>query len=207
MGAWGSGCFENDEALDFAGGLTAESGWAPVAAALDAVGEPGEDTDAGASSAALAAAELVAASRGHAPADLPSGAKPFLESVEAPSADLVAQASEAVSRVLMEPSELVELWAESDDAEAWNRAVTDLIDRLSKPARPRLRSDVGKNSLTAFDCAICRDRIAEQDLVALAVRRPLESNAFDREIYVHAACLNAKLHPGRIIQWWRPEAE
>ena len=204
MGAWGAGSFQNDVALDFVGGLTPGAAWTPIAAALQAVGEPGEYTDADDASVVLAAAEIIAASRGHAAADLPDGAEPFLQSVDAATSELVGQASEAVSRVLMEPSELLELWAESGDSEAWNRAVTDLIDRLGKPARPRRRPALEKSSLTAFNCSICTEQIAEQDLVALAVKRPLDPVSFDREIYVHAACLNAKLHPTRLVQWWRP---
>jgi len=47
------------------------------------------------------------------------------------SDDLANKARQAVNRVLIPPSELLELWAESDEAALWKPAVDDVLSRLS----------------------------------------------------------------------------
>lgn len=202
MGAWGPGGFANDDALDFVGGLESAAGWAPIREALKAVGPPEEETEAGTGSVALAAAELVAASRGHAPTDLPAEASAFLDVVDPADGELVALASDAVSRVLFEPSELVELWAESDDRGEWNRAVSDLIARLGRPQKERA-GPAPESVLTAMVCSFCNAQIEKSELVSMKLSRPEDPSGFERGIYAHAQCLNAGLHPARLVQWWR----
>lgn len=203
MGAWGAGAFENDDALDWIADLDPAKGWAHVVSAFDAVTAPGEYTDVDVGTATVAAAEVVAASRGWPAPDLPDTLLPYLRSVGAADADLTARASAALSNVLLEPSELVELWAESEDAEKWNLAITGLVERLSMsprklaPPAPRPKSGPG-----GFICAFCNERIDKKELVVMTLERD-PGEHFERRIYGHFACLNSKTHPARIVQWWR----
>lgn len=150
MGAWGTGIFENDEAMDWL------AGWEEAAEGEGTADEPGRiafvigalavvveykgylDIDAG--ECALAAAEVVAAAGGKPGASL-TGSEPPLKALAAwakgPGAKILNQpevrtlAVEAIDRSLAEESELAELWTESDEAEAWRAGVTDLRKRLS----------------------------------------------------------------------------
>lgn len=118
MGAWGAGNFENDDALDLLGELTPESCAARLAEIFEAVstaGMQGESLEAPDGCNVLAAAELIAAARGYASRDLPDEAGPLVEALKEPAAELAQKAASAVSSVLMASSELVELWAESDE--------------------------------------------------------------------------------------------
>lgn len=137
MGTWGTGSFENDTAADF-GALVAESAdLAPLRKALDAVGAAGTgDLDAPLAEEALAAAEVVARLQGR------FGVRSaYSEAVDAwcgrvglkPDPDLVALTLRALDRIVAPPSELLELWAESDDAAAWKAGVADLRGRVAGP--------------------------------------------------------------------------
>jgi hypothetical protein len=80
-------------------------------------------------SAALAAAEVVAAARGHPAALLPDEVTAWLRSNRAEVSQLdTALALSAVDRVLAEKSELRELWMDGGDA--WMEGVQDLRRRL-----------------------------------------------------------------------------
>lgn len=201
MGAWGAGNFENDDALDFVGGLTLESIEQQVRDALAAVDvEDGAEVDATASAYALAAAELVAASRGHLSADFPQDAVGLTKGLKA--ADLKELACEAVSRVLMR-SELVALWAEADEPAEWNRVITDLVKRLGEKPRKEPSAAKPKTKMTPCQCSFCLEQIPEDELVNLDLSMPLTPDTMPCIIYAHAACLNARLHPSCIQQWWR----
>lgn len=124
MGAWGEGVFENDQAGDWLDHLV-ESGKPKEidkALTLAIKARPGK-LDADDAAAALAAAEVVAAARGHRHADLPDEAKEWLaESDYAPTAEAVALSVKAASRV-RDDSELMELWAEGDELAAWKGGI------------------------------------------------------------------------------------
>ncbi|MEZ5391945.1 MAG: DUF4259 domain-containing protein [Bryobacterales bacterium] len=205
MGAWGPGNFENDDALDLLGELSpGDAG--PLEKLFDAAcaaGMQGEEIDATAAAQALAAAELVSAARGHAPDDLPDDAIPLVKGLKKPAANLVEKAISAVSYVLMR-SELVELWAESDEPEAWNRVASGLVSRLDAPVRSQQLKKKERNADSGCLCSFCGESIPVPELVTLEMRRPWSSAGVSRGIYAHEACLNAKLHPRHIVQWWTP---
>jgi hypothetical protein len=69
MGAWGAGAFDNDDALDWLSELVDSPDFALGRAVLDVTAL--EYLEAPEGSAALAAAEVVAAARGHPAALLP----------------------------------------------------------------------------------------------------------------------------------------
>lgn len=135
MGTWDVGSFGNDTAADWAIGLEEADNLSYVQAALDRVAsaEATKPVPSEAAEEAIAAAEVVARLRGQwgeedaysAPADEWVRANPFT----APSA-LVEKAVAVLDRVLTPPSELLELWEETDEAGAWIQAVRELRGRL-----------------------------------------------------------------------------
>ena len=138
MGAWGTGPFENDDALDWLARFEGE-GAAAVEAALDAVLDAVLDgtaayleRDLGAS--ALAAAEVVAAMRGRPGPELPPQVASLLAAAHpgAPSDATLGRTRRAVDRAA-DPrhSEVAELWAEVDDGAVWRRTVDELRRRLA----------------------------------------------------------------------------
>lgn len=150
MGAWGTGSFENDDALDWLAewsdakegpGDEDEPGrFAYVIGALAvAVDEKGYlDSDAGA--CALAAAEAVAAANGKPDPSLKKNdgdvaalvtwaRSKHADDLRNPQAKQLAL--QAVDRVLADESELAELWSESEEAENWRKAVDGLRARLA----------------------------------------------------------------------------
>jgi hypothetical protein len=132
MGAWGVESFANDDALDWAAELEEADGHARMRAALEAVTEAeGEYLEAPQCSAALAAAEVVAALRGRPAADLPENVAAWVAAHRGAAdeglADLARRAVESVEA----RSELRELWEESDDFAAWRADLAALRARLA----------------------------------------------------------------------------
>ena len=130
MGAWGAGSFENDDAMDWVIGLAEGSGDAVLREALT----PAATTDdryleAPDCSIAIAAAEAVAAARSHPNVSLPDEVVEWVRKKPNVTTDLVVLARSAVDRIVGK-SELRDLWDESDSAEAWRAAMTDLRARL-----------------------------------------------------------------------------
>jgi hypothetical protein len=135
MGAWGSGPFENDDAMDWVAELESARDLAAVRSALEAVTRAEEYIDAPAGSIALASAEVVAALRGRPVVDLPPEVTNWVAKQRGLfDAALITMAAQAVQIVLSESSrsELSELWneADDDDRDAWRAATHGLLDRL-----------------------------------------------------------------------------
>ena len=132
MGAWGSGSFENDDALDWLGEFCDEPDKEVISAALETVNEIGSEyLEAPECSTALAAAEVVAALKGAPGENLPEEARECVAKLKLEvSGGMVAAAAKAVERIRMN-SELKELWEEQDPAE-WYAAVDDLAARLKQ---------------------------------------------------------------------------
>lgn len=135
MGAWGTGSFDNDTAGDWALGLKEARDLQYVQETLQRAREIGADTEVDASLAAeaIAAAEVVARLLGHW-GERTAYSAPVDEWVQShpvqPPDTLVEMAAEALHRVRTAPSELRELWEDSD-FEEWDAAVQDLVDRLT----------------------------------------------------------------------------
>lgn len=150
MGAWGTGIFDNDEAMDWL------AGWEEAPEGEGDADEPGRiafvigalavvvehkgylDIDAG--ECALAAAEAVAAAGGRPGAALSGKVDESVLALakwaKGPGAKILNQpevralAVQAIDRSLAGESEIVELWSESESAEAWRTGVDDLRSRL-----------------------------------------------------------------------------
>ena len=131
MGAWGINTFENGDAADWLAEFCDEPDKELLVEAFESVNNIGDNyLEAPESSAALAAAEVIAALLGKPSANLPDEAKDCLAKLKLkPSEKLVASARKAVERIKTD-TELKELWDESDHAARWQATVEDLAARL-----------------------------------------------------------------------------
>jgi len=135
MGAWGTGSFENDEALDWVAELEESRGLKLVKAALRDVVDAGDGyLEANVASRGLAAAEVVAGLNDAPGDDLPEEVENWIEEQRGRGVDLSALALEALAR-LRTKSELWDLWHEGPenggaDAKAWVEVLAKLEARL-----------------------------------------------------------------------------
>ncbi len=134
MGAWGSGPFENDSALDWVIELQRSADREFPLGVLHrlAAAGPGDGREG---EVGVAAAETIAASRGWPAESLPGGVRDWLERTgglaEASAAELALRAIDAIEG---EASELRWLWDEVGDTE-WRERMADLRERLAATAR------------------------------------------------------------------------
>ena len=133
MGAWGTGSFENDDAMDWADDFCEAPGIEIILGALTAVDwETEEYVEAPQSSNAIAAAEIVAALKVAPGAALPEDVRRCADDATIViDPDIVELALGAVSRI-REDSELKVLWDESEYAAEWYAVVDDLESRLGR---------------------------------------------------------------------------
>ena len=203
MGAWGAGPFDNDDALDAVDELVSVEA---IAAEFTAAGVEG-DVEATKSSRIIAAAECVAAMRGHPHPDLPDELAERVRAFGKPSLELFDRARDNVSAV-MSRSELGELWAEEGSGD-WNREMTGLVARLNKP---QARAGKPKTAKKPFDnpspCSFCNKPMGEEEMsmfdISLADGM---GNSLKQGGWAHIACLNAALHPRHMIQNWQFDDE
>jgi Domain of unknown function (DUF4259) len=134
MGAWGTGIFDNDTACDWAYELEGQRDLGVIERTLDTVLEIGDGyLEASESEEALAAAEALARLQGHwgVRDSYTETMDAWVETVGLTSPPaLVRKAQAAIDRILAADSGLAELWAESDEFEAWKAAVAELRGRL-----------------------------------------------------------------------------
>lgn len=129
-GAWGSGSFENDDALDWVSECVKSSSVAPVSAAFRAT--EAKYIEAPEGSRAVAAAEVVAAALGKPDAKLPPPLLSWSQRHAADLAQLAPRAHAALTRTLdPKTSELRQLWSEGKPNK-WPEAIADLQSRLAK---------------------------------------------------------------------------
>jgi hypothetical protein len=135
VGTWGFDNFDNDHACDFAHEIEKSKDLSLVEDAIDRVlavrnGEL-HSPDA---EEALVAAEVVARLLGR------FGARnAYTEGIDAwvaakkfrPSPDLISKAVAAIDRILIPPSEILELWEDTDEAAEWKACVGALRSRLT----------------------------------------------------------------------------
>jgi hypothetical protein len=130
MGAWGYGPFENDDAMDFVGDLETTTGTGHLSTILSLIEDDrNEYVEAPESSSAIAAAEVVAALRGHPHPGLPEDVTRWVAQQAGSYEGLAHDALRAVGRIA-ESSELRELWEEADGFPSWQESIVDLIGRL-----------------------------------------------------------------------------
>jgi hypothetical protein len=202
MGAWGAGSFENDAALDYVGEI---GGLSDVEAALKVAGV--EAIDADEASRVIVAAECVAAMRGHPHGDIPAELAAQVPGWGKPSLALFNQARDNLSAV-MSRGELLELWVEEGSGD-WNRAVTDLMERLNLPqAKPKKAVKEKSKTPNPSPCMFCDKPMGDGEFHMLDVTvHEDEISSSKRGGWVHLQCLNAALHPRHMIQNWQFDDE
>ena len=199
MGTWGAGGFENDEAADWIAGVGSLADLTRVLQEFPA--DPTEEIDADQSQRAIAAAECVAAMLGRPAGDAPADLVSRLVELGEPEVSLVEAARNAVSR-LLGSSQLIGLWAEEGPA-LFNLAISGLIERLN-PDVPYQSPDSGPGPSVLQVCGFCDGEIEERDRISIEVRQLLDPiNQLSKGFWCHLSCLNARLHPGHLVQNWK----
>ena len=134
MGAWDTDPFGNDTACDWAYELDECEDLKLIEKTLEKVEAAGDAyVDASVAEEAIAAADTLARLKGRAYVH-----NSYTEAVDewvaeqqlSVSLELTELALHAIDRILTEPSELLELWEESGDCEAWKKHLEDLKERL-----------------------------------------------------------------------------
>jgi hypothetical protein len=130
LAGWGTGSFENEDAASWLaqlGTITLDDLTQILVRAAD---DPGY-LEAPAASAAVAAAEVVAALNGSPAEQVPSPIVKWMEkNPQPPTPELKALAIRALERVRRN-SELKDLWLEADGLNDWIAAIQNLQTRLS----------------------------------------------------------------------------
>jgi hypothetical protein len=204
MGAWGPDGFENDTALDFAATIKSVD---DLAAAF--VAKPGKKLDADRACIIIAAAECVAAMLGRPADDLPKKLAIRLRSFGKPEAALLETTRNQVSMAIA-GSELTELWADADNPDEFNLAMTGLIDRLNPDIKPKAKKGKkSRNKEPVFNrspCAFCDKPMGKEEFGMFDLSVDL-GNGLPMRLgkWAHLSCLNARLHPAHIVQVWKTD--
>ena len=127
MGAWGLLFDENDDAADWLGEFGDEPSWSSIDKALAAA--DADYVEAPDASAALAAAEVVAAGLNQPSARLDPEITAWAVQQANEAGGRRQQASAALVRI-RDDSELSELWQESDEYLDWQTSVNETLARL-----------------------------------------------------------------------------
>ncbi len=134
MGTWGAGTLDNDTAVDWIYGLGEVSDLSLIEGTLNrALAVGGEYLEAPDAEEALAAAEAVARMLGNFGVRN-DYTRPMDDWVtymnRRPASELVNKAQQIVARIQQPPSELLDLWSNSDKSEMWSQSLGDLAKRL-----------------------------------------------------------------------------
>jgi hypothetical protein len=197
MGAWGAGSFENDAAMDWAGSVQSLADVRAPFERLAALGA--EYVDADLACEVIAAAETVAMLMGRKIPDFPEELGQRLADAGEADKQTYHQARGAVMQV-MRDSELAELWEEAaaeNGTNDWLAELTSLIERLNPEieatpwAPEEIEQRVGQVLQT---CAFCDQPVAAGELFLMTLFDASRKSAFDRGLWLHLACLNARMH-------------
>jgi hypothetical protein len=152
-GAWGPGPFQNDDALDWLGELAGANDASVLVAALTQANSTAY-VEAPQCSAALAAAEFVAAAAGRPMKNLPDAAAAWLRRVDVRvTPKLLSDARMAVTICLdHERSELEDLWFQSPKKNTWRSTTEALLKRLQSPIA---QLSVGAAAIDKVACNWC----------------------------------------------------
>jgi hypothetical protein len=130
MSVWGTGIFENDDALDWIYDLADSGSLSRVISALDVIlKNKEEDSDISDCRIALAAAEIVAAMSGDPSPDLPEEAEEWIGEKILENEKIREKAGNAI-RLILEASELKNKWEKSVNYVKWQSTISDLQKRL-----------------------------------------------------------------------------
>ena len=132
MAAWGHFNFDNDDATDFAGEFLDTGSEVTLLEALVSVAEEEGYLETPEASAALAAAEIVAAWRGHPGTDFLPGLLAKVQHLDVSDEDELTDLARRAVQAVVQESELRELWEESPELAGWEAAQQNLLDRLAR---------------------------------------------------------------------------
>jgi hypothetical protein len=208
MGAWGSGSFENDTAMDWASGVRSvddvRGPFKRLKRDSDAHGvDPELVVDSDFACELLAAAECVALMLDRKSQDFPDDLAERLADAGEPDNLLFHQARNAVLHVLRN-SELAELWEEAA-AQAgkneWLAALTNLIDRLNgdieieqDPFAPKDKVKLSPTDVVGT-CAFCNGPIQRSELWGMSFWDASDGSGLSKKgLWVHLPCANARMH-------------
>lgn len=217
MGAWGTGSFENDDAMD----------WVAQVQSTADVAKPFErlktDTDAYDqeedlgldlvfASQLIAAAEVVAMMMGRKIPSFPDDLANRIGDSHDVDALLFHQARNAVLHVTRH-SELAELWEESAEGDAeneWLAEITGLVERLNpdheyEPVKPEFEEADLEDDAPL--CAFCRKLVGADEYHSLEITEHGDIFTSSRSLPVHLACLNSRMHADTMVIAFRPDPE
>ena len=203
MGAWGSGSFENDAALDFVAEIETLDDL--MAALVCDAPQAGINVDQ--ACRIIVAAECAAALCGHPCENFPGELAAKLAGIGRSKA-LEESARTLLSRVITE-SELSELWAEAGASE-WNAAMTNLIERLGRPVKEHSGSKkkTSEPQHNPSPCSFCGKPMGEGAFTQFDITlEEDEISSMRKGGWAHLRCLNAALHPRYMIQHWKFDEE
>lgn len=210
MGAWGSGSFDNDMAMDWVDQVQSiEDVRAPFAELKRVTDLEGADRylEADLASELIAAAETVAMMLGRRIPNFPEELAERLENAGEPDNLLFHQARNAVLHVLRN-SELAELWAEAVEESGvneWNAEISRLIDRLNPdteapPLVPKeLEEKVGEPFDAGGICGFCGQPVCREELWGVSVYDANDKHGMRQGFWMHLPCFNARVHHKRAI--------
>lgn len=197
MGAWGSGSFENDAALDFAAAIQHP---ADLLKPLS-MNSTEQEIDADLASEIIVVAECVAAMRGHPSAEMPEDLAERVSGFGKAGRSLYIHARNHLAAVLRR-SELLELWAEDDPSE-FIEAVHELIGRLNRKATDAPLDPVsGKLPFhqqawfKEAPCCFCSKALGDDEFASVDTKiNDGKSSEIGFTAWAHLACLNRALDP------------
>jgi hypothetical protein len=132
MGAWDIGSFDNDDALDWVFELEKVRDFSILEEAFETViDQKGDMPDATDCSIALCAAEVLAGLLDNPVSDVPDEVLEWIEDKPEPSEELIKLGLKAIA-VILDESELKELWLEADEYQDWEDNVTSLVENLKE---------------------------------------------------------------------------
>jgi len=130
MSVWGTGIFENDDALDWVYDLADSGTLARVVSALDVVlKNKDDDLEVADCRIGLAAAEIIAAMTGDPSPQLPEEAEEWIGEKILENERLREKAQQVV-HVIQKNSELRDKWEKSTNFPQWQATLNDLQKRL-----------------------------------------------------------------------------
>jgi len=136
MAAWGPYNFDNDDATDFAGDFMNSTSEVLLLEALVAAAEEEDFIEMDMAAHALAAAEIVAAWRGHPGTDFLPGLLPTVRALAVSDEDELAELAEQAVQAILKNSAARDLWTENKQLDTWEAAQKDLLARLDAEPNP-----------------------------------------------------------------------
>jgi len=136
MSAWGFGSFQNDHALDWVSCLLHHADLRFITSTLetaideDLVTYHGTHVNTRNLDSAIAAAEVVAAIKGHPGPDIPKRVNKWIQRHHPVVDEHILELTRRVVARALETQELGDLWAELSTYEAWRSVIENLRLRL-----------------------------------------------------------------------------